>query len=179
MTDEGIRKIVKQYRKAIEEACRDGKFGSDLGFKDFPLGSCGDTCSLLAQHLLLKYNTKTLWVSAERGIDSHAWLVLKDDRITGPTQSNNEISDEIKNVLNIYSGGNYRDPDPYYEEKNITKGLIIDITSDQFDDFDIPVYVDGMSPFHKSFDFISATEHDGFLDERLSRFYHIIEKYLK
>lgn len=39
-------------------------------------------------------------------------------------------------------------------EHDLNNGLIIDITSDQFDDCENPVYIGQMDDFHQTFDFI-------------------------
>ena len=66
-----------------------------------------------------------------------------------------------------------------YDEKDLSSGLIIDITADQFEDFDEPVYVGRLNHFHSSFTFVDAHDYEGFQDNRrLDRLYMIIMKYL-
>ena len=56
---------------------------------------------------------------------------------------------------------------------------MVDITADQFDDYDIPVYVGGMDAFHRTFKFNQAHDYDGLVgDGRLVSLYETIEKYL-
>ena len=181
MTDKIIFQISEEYRKAIELACANHRFGDDLGFSTFPKGSCGDSCSMLAEHLLKHYGLHTLWISNERDEDSHAWLVVKDSRIKNPVGQVFEAPEVIRDVLKQYSGGNYNEKEGYihYEKKDVSEGLIIDITADQFDDFNDPVYVGYETQFHSSFSFVSATEHDGLSDGRLITFYAIVEEYLQ
>ena len=65
-----------------------------------------------------------------------------------------------------------------YSEMDLVKGLIIDITADQFDDCDISVYVGFSNPFHCTFDFNEAQDFDGLKNERLESLYKKIEEFL-
>ena len=65
-----------------------------------------------------------------------------------------------------------------YTVEDLQNGLIIDITADQFDDFDIPVYVGYMIPFHSTFEFRQAHNYDGLRDGRLINLFRMIERYL-
>lgn len=66
-----------------------------------------------------------------------------------------------------------------YEAEDLQDGLMVDITEDQFDDYDIPVYVGGMDAFHRTFKFNQAHDYDGLVgDGRLVSLYETIEKYL-
>ena len=85
MMDSEIRKLSSRFRSAIVAAHKDGKLSSDVIFSKFPHGCCGDTCYLLAEYLR-SYGIETIWYSAERGEWSHAWLVVKDERVNKPTQ---------------------------------------------------------------------------------------------
>ena len=51
MTDSEIKQLAEKYRKAIESAHKKGLFVNELGFENFPRGSCGETCYLLAEYL--------------------------------------------------------------------------------------------------------------------------------
>lgn len=66
----------------------------------------------------------------------------------------------------------------HYEETDLCNGLIIDITSDQFEGYDNPVYVGYMDEFHKSFDFVQAVDCDGVDEGRRSILYRVIASYL-
>ena len=63
-------------------------------------------------------------------------------------------------------------------KKNLHNGPIIDITADQFADYDILVYVGYQDSFHQSFDFIEAYDYDGLNDGRLYSLYRTIKEYL-
>lgn len=104
-----IYKLAGQFRRAIESAHSKGLFVHDIGFDDFPTGSCGDTCYLLAEYLK-GFGIESIWYSAERDKWSHAWLVVKDIRVKQPTPRFFEAPDDIRDVLNIYSGGQYNEP---------------------------------------------------------------------
>jgi hypothetical protein len=66
----------------------------------------------------------------------------------------------------------------HYEEDDLYNGLIIDITADQFLDYDIPVYVGTMDSFHSEYGFIQAHEFRGMGTERLEKLYRKIEKWI-
>lgn len=65
----------------------------------------------------------------------------------------------VKDVKKVTASRNFRDyayEDERYSEQGhvwliINNGTIIDITADQFDDFDQPVYVADISGFHETF----------------------------
>ena len=65
-----------------------------------------------------------------------------------------------------------------YEAEDLQNGLIIDITGDQFDDYDIPVYVGYLDDFHQTFIFNEATDYDGLNNRRLNDLYKKIGEYL-
>lgn len=159
MTD--IYELASRFRKAIESAHDKGLFARDIGFDDFPTGSCGDTCYLLAEYLRA-FGIDTIWHSGERDMWSHAWLVVKDERVKKPTPRFFEAPDDIRDILNLYSGGQYNESVDItrYEENDLQEGLIIDITGDQFVDYDLPVYVGDMDCFHKSFEFNQAHDYE-------------------
>ena len=177
MTDNQIRELAVKFRAAIEIAKNEGMFSSDIIFHHFPRGCCGDTCYLLAEYLK-ENGFETIWVSTERDDWSHAWLVLKDHRTHAPTTRSFEWPEGLYAVVKEY--GVIEPEKPFdvtrYKAEDIEDGLIIDITSDQFDDWNEPVYVGTMDYFHKSFEFVQAHDYDGLsdLNGRLSRLYRII-----
>ena len=59
-----------------------------------------------------------------------------------------------------------------YEESDLAKGILIDITADQFGQGSI--YVGPLDHFHRKFDFDFAHDYNGFGSARLSRLYDII-----
>lgn len=179
MTDQKIQQLATQYRAAIEAARDAGRFTSDFRFKRFPHGCCGDTSYLLAEYLS-EFGIETIWYSTSRRDSSHAWLVVKDERVKRPTPKSFLWPEELHDVL---SGYGVQSPEKEvditrYEEDDLRDSLIIDITADQFDDYDIPVYVGKIDPFHKRFRFIQAHDYDGLNDGRLYSLYRTIKEYL-
>ena len=79
---EEITKIARHFRSAILAAKKDGCFGisSYYPFNKFPHACCGSTSYLLAEYLETK-EIPSIWVSAVRKDWSHAWLVIKDERV--------------------------------------------------------------------------------------------------
>lgn len=80
-----IKQLANDFRNAIEVTRNLGGFDSDLIFKRFPRGCCGDASDLLAQFLLENdirtyYICGTYRANAVENLQSHAWL-LKDNII--------------------------------------------------------------------------------------------------
>lgn len=178
MTDRCIKKLAQRFRQAIDAAHRDHEFVDDFRFKNFPSGCCGDTRYLLAEYLL-QNGIETIWVSLQRDDWSHSWLVLKDRRVRKPTKIS--LPDDYIDLISIYRNQNFEAGTGtiHYKEHDLYDGLIIDITSDQFDDYAIPVYVGYMDAFHQSFDFRLAFDCDGRNDGRLADLYKIIMAYIR
>lgn len=174
MTDNRIRSLVNSFRKKIDRAQSKDLF-VDTMLEEFPIQCCGVTSRLLAE-FLLDNGIETLWISAEEfGTDeTHAWLVVKDDRIDSPRSCFNDVPNNIIGLLGTYGGGSSESirEATCYEEQNIENGLIIDITGDQFNE--APVYVGYMDNFHKRFDFVAAYEHEGLPNEEYAELYEII-----
>ena len=179
MTDYQIKKMSLIFRSAIEAAMEDNQFERDLRFMRFPKGCCGDTCYLLAE-FLRNEGVESIWCSTERGDWSHAWLVVKDNRIQLPVQKTVSFPEELRPVLANYGIENPAQGivNKNYMFDDLQDGLIIDITADQFPDYNIPVYVGLMDAFHKSFSFIQAYDNFELRDCRLVELYQIIIKYL-
>ena len=180
MTDYQIRRYAEKYRAAIEAAHDDGVFVHDTSFDDFPTGSCGAASYLLAE-FLRHYGIETVWNSGQRGDWSHAWLVVKDKRVRKPTPRAFSYPEELRSVIAEY-GVEHPEMEVVitnYEADDLKDGLIIDITADQFDDFNIPVYVGYIDSFHQTFELRQARDYDGLADERLINLYREIEKYLR
>lgn len=177
MTDRCIKKLAQRFRQAIDAAHRDHEFVDDFRFKNFPSGCCGDTSYLLAEYLL-QNGIETIWVSLQRDDWSHSWLVLKDRRVRKPTKIT--LPDDYIDLISIYRNQDFEAGTQtiHYKEHDLYDGLIIDITSDQFDDYDISVYVGYMDVFHQSFDFLQAIDFDGIYCKRLENLYGIIEAYI-
>ena len=168
MTDRKIEYYAKEYRNAIDVARKEGQFISDKWFSKFPESCCGDTSYLLAEYLKTK-GIETIWCSGQRGYETHAWLVVKDRRVNRPSPRINSFPKEVRNTMNRYGAELFRQEKEAtrYLEMDLAKGLIIDITADQFDDCDISVYVGYSNPFHCTFDFKEAQDYDELKSERL------------
>ena len=179
--DYRVGELVKTYRKAIDKAKDEGEFIGDCSFCHFPRGCCGDASYLLAEYLK-KNGIETIWVSNSNDETSHAWLVIKDDRVTGPSREENSLPEEIKPIIERYGGQfpSQQDKAKYYQYRDIRNGLIIDITVDQFASWD-DIYIGDMDSFHQAFRFIEAHDYVGLndLNGRLERLYGTIKKYLK
>jgi len=174
MTDNRIRSLANSFRKKIDRAQSKDLFANTI-LEEFPVQCCGVISRLLAE-FLLGNGVETLWISAEEfGTDeTHAWLVVKDDRIDSPRSCFDDVPNNIIGLLGTYGGGDSESIREVtcYEEQNIANGLIIDITGDQFNES--PVYVGYMDNFHKRFDFVAAYEHEGLPNAEYAELYETI-----
>ena len=174
MTDKRICYLVNSFRQKMERArIKDLFVGSIL--EKFPIQCCGVTSTLLAE-FLLSYGVETLWISAEEfeTRETHAWLVVKDDRIDFPHSCFNDVPNNIIGLLATYGGDSpesIREATCYIGQ-DIENGLIVDITGDQFNE--ASVYVGYMDNFHKRFAFVKAYEHEGLPNKEYARLYEII-----
>ena len=76
MNYEKIEMLATAFRDAIELMSKDDLNISEH-FKNFPNGCCGDTSELLS--IYLKENDiTTIYVSGEKGLQSHGWLEYED-----------------------------------------------------------------------------------------------------
>ncbi|MBR0426345.1 MAG: hypothetical protein IJK01_09570 [Clostridia bacterium] len=176
---EKIREYATTYRSALYAAYKDGKFINDIRFRTFPLGCCGDTCYLLAEHLR-RAGIETIWYSTERNDGSHAWLVVKDERVKPPTTKLFNWPEELEADLKTYG---IEHPESgieltNYEPSDFTEGIVIDITGDQFKDCGEAIFVGKADKFHQSFEFVNAHDISALNDERLCKLYRIVEEYL-
>lgn len=177
MNDVRIRTLVKHFRTAIENTRDAGLFAGDT-FENFPNGCCGDTSFLLAEFLRSK-ELESIYVCGEDYTNqTHAWLVIKDERIKIPAPSYLDLPDDIRKVLNSYSNGAYGAPVDvsHYIGSDVEGGLIIDITADQFGEN--PVYVGYICSFYRRFEFQSANDYAGLGSYRLRHIYRKILRYL-
>ena len=173
MTDNKLQTLVNGFRKSIDRAQSKNLFIDTL-LEEFPTQCCGYTSKLLAE-FLRENGIETLWISSEEleTHETHAWLVVKDDRINSPRSCYDGVPSNIMNLLSSYGGNNNSLSEATcYDACDIENGLIIDITGDQFGEQS--VYVGYMDSFHKRFDFISAYEHEGLFDDELIELYQII-----
>lgn len=178
MTDREIKQLVQEFRNAIESARDEGRFKGDISFNSFPWACCGDASLLLAEYLKTTYGVETIYVENERNQGSHAWLVVKDARIKTPQEKFNRYPERLWSTLQSYGVANPEKPInvTHYEWIDIKNGL--DISSDQFDDCDVPAYVGLIDKYHRTFSFSKADDYDGLKSSRLRRLYRIIEEYL-
>lgn len=105
-----IKRLVNQFRAAIDLAKDAGNFDMDFSFYKFPRGCCGDTCDLLAQ-FLLENDIRTYYVCGTY-IDGsfenhqyHAWLLTDNHTIidiTGDQFKDNP--DFLKYDKSVYVG---------------------------------------------------------------------------
>ena len=174
-----IKCLSTNFRQAIETARDNGDFSEDLCFDHFPRGCCGDTCYLLAEYLRT-FAVESIYYSGTRDDWSHAWLIIKDRRVKKPTSREFSWPEELRVTLEGYGVEHPAQTNVItrYEEADLESGTIIDITGDQFSDYDIPVYVGEMDSFHQEFEFSFAHDYEGLNDVRLSRLYRKIVKYL-
>lgn len=177
MNDMNIRRLAKQFRTAVENARDDGLFEGD-DFDNFPKRCCGDTSCLLAEFLRTQGQESIyVWGEDYTG-QTHAWLVMKDERVNIPEPTYLELPDDIRNVMNSYSNDAYNVPIDVsnYTENDVAEGLIVDITADQFEES--PVYVNYIYDFYRQFDFRSANDFTELGSDRLRNIYQTILRYL-
>lgn len=172
MIDSDIYKYVTQFKSAIIRARDDGLFDKDISFYRFPRACCGDACYLLAEYLCAR-GIETIYVWGDYKRQSHAWLVVKDQRVKIPIKKQIEIPMEIHSLLKQYSGNHNENVFiSNYDGNDINEGLIIDITADQFGAE--PIYCDYLGDFHRRFKFIDAHDYMGLGTSRLEWLYEII-----
>lgn len=176
-----LSELVQKFRVAIENAKRDHVFDNDICFDHFPRGCCGPTSDMLAEYLC-KNGYDTIYVCGWCGDQSHAWLILKDEKVREPQKRYFVAPDKIKDILSLYSGRSCMEPVDitHYEATDIEWGLIIDITADQFPEMlNMPIYIGFMDDFHKKFEFDQAYDYSGLQDSRLEFLYGQICSYIE
>lgn len=176
VTDQYIYDLACLFKAAMLAAKADGYFNRDICFREFPRGCCGDTCYLLASFLKEK-DIETLYVWGDRGFQSHAWLVVNDNRVRQSSTRYIKLEHEYIELLNRYggeSGGTIEDS--RYRARDLTNGLIIDITADQFGE--PSVYVGKRNDFYRKFTFRDAHICYGVHNSKLGDLYERITLYL-
>ncbi|ROR28510.1 hypothetical protein EDD66_10492 [Mobilisporobacter senegalensis] len=111
---DNLIRICLQFRKAIEKTNKNELL---ISFKNFPLGSCGDTSLILGSYLHSKGYGVYNYICGERGEQSHAWLE-KDGLIIDITsdQFGKENSSVYVGLINdFYSEFEVEFSHPYYE----------------------------------------------------------------
>jgi hypothetical protein len=178
MNDGKIRLLAKGFRRKIENAREAGLYADDATFSGFPHACCGDTSDLLAE-FLRSNGVETIYVYGDDAEhQSHAWLVVKDDRIAPPTHTHLDLEGEAAEAFASYTDGDERITsidNTHYTEQDIENGLIVDITADQFGK--APVYVGPMDDFHREFASPRADDFAGLYDNK--RLIDIYEKTMR
>lgn len=176
MNDQEIYQLVKMFKDATVSARDAGQFQNDISFYNFPKGCCGDTCYLLAS-FLLSYEIETIYVCGTHGNQSHAWLVLNDSRVKQPTPEFYYPENEYVQILGKY-GIESDGPIEHtrYKARDLTYGLVIDITADQFGE--PSVYVCSRNDFYRKFKFDFAHACNGVDNSRLRNLYDQIVAFL-
>jgi len=177
MNDIKIHRLVEQFRTAIEDARDVGSFIGDT-FNNFPNGCCGDTSCLLAEFLRSKRQESIYVCGEDYTNQTHAWLVIKDERVNIPSPDYLDVPGNILDVLNSYSNGAYSTPVDisHYTEDDVANGLIVDIAADQFGER--PVYVGYSCDFYRRFEFREASDYTDLANCRLRKIYQTILQYL-
>ena len=77
---------------------------------------------------------------------------MKDGRVQTPTPRTFSWPVELRDIVAQYGVENPEKEidQTRYEAEDLKGGLIIDITGDQFDDYDIPIYVGYLDRFHQT-----------------------------
>ena len=174
-----IRQLSVNYRKAIEDAVATGRLNQYQPFHKFPTGCCGKACYLLAEYLRAN-GVNTICCFSNRNDWTHAWLVLKEDWMQPLSAKESLELYECKSIISAYWTVSCEEQlfHEEYDNDTTAKGILIDITGDQFDDCFNSVYVGKMDHFHELFEFRSATAYIKLNDEELREMYSIISEYL-
>ncbi len=134
--EELLRSLACRFRRAIEQAHKEGALYDTPWLDRFPYRSCGTTSDLLAEYLY------------ESGFDD-IWRVCGSHTVKAAGEA------EMPQTHAWLTIGN----------PECLDSLLIDITGDQFKDdeiylrYDIPVYVGYMDAFHKLFSFDDSDYH--------------------
>lgn len=176
MTDQRIYELACIFKSAMVVARDEGLFNGDYCFDHFPRGCCGDTCYLLAT-FLQSYGIETLYVWGSRRSQTHAWLVVNDDRVRAPITRYTDVDGEYARLIKQY-GEELDGPIKVtrYEARDLTNGLVIDITADQFGE--PSVYVGKRNAFYRKFTFCDAHICEGATESRLSNLYRQTSSFL-
>ena len=99
--------------------------------------------------------------------------MVKDGRVQTPTPRTFSWPVELRDIVAQYGVENPEKEidQTRYEAEDLKGGLIINITGDQFDDYDIPIYVGYLDRFHQTFDFTEASDYNGLSNYRLCDLY--------
>ncbi len=153
--DNAVLQWARQFRGSLDDAKAVGCFNKNTPFSHFHSGCCGVTSEMLAEFLRCK-GIETIYVWGWWEDQSHAWLVVKDERVENPKRKVTRIPPEISAILSEYSGRTVGRSinSTNYKASDVQNGLIIDITADQFGE--VPVYVGETNQFYENFVFEAA-----------------------
>lgn len=176
MLDRNILELAEVYKEAMLAARDEGLFHGDMSFRNFPRGCCGETCYLLAT-FLKDYGIHTIYVWGDYGDQSHAWLVVDDDRVKQPKTQIFDPGADYRQLLSQY-GNEIAGPVKItrYKARDLTYGLVIDITADQFGE--PSVYVGKRNDFYRKFTFRDAHVCNGVENHRLADLYRTVLPFL-
>lgn len=155
---------ARWLRNAIEQTRDEGGF-SETPFECFPFQCCDDASCIMA-HVLQEEGIDCLLVSGySSSFGNHMWLVVDDDRVSEPTRTTFDATDECAKLIRSY--GSYHDVGfityEFYTPEHIAGGLIVDITADQFGE--ASVYVGECNSFYEAFDVNSIQPFHGLSKE--------------
>lgn len=174
--EDEVYNLASIFRSAIISAKDEGYFSRDYSFNHFPRGCCGDTCYLLAT-FLKSYDIQTIYVWGDYGMQSHAWLVVNDERVKLPKTRQINMGTECEALLRLYGNeSGYPKEITNYQARDLSNGLVVDITADQFGE--PPVYVGKRNAFYQKYLFRGAHICDGVSDYRLNEAYRKIMQFL-
>ena len=88
-----LKMLATSFRNAIEIMIKDDLYDLEH-FKDFPKGGCGDACELLSIYLK-ENNINALYVSGEKGFQSHGWLECEDYIIDITADQFNDVDEKV------------------------------------------------------------------------------------
>ena len=174
MADQDIYELASIFKSAMIAARDEGFFSIYNDFSHFPRGCCGETCYLLAS-FLREHGIDTLYVWGDYRTQSHAWLVVNDNRVKLPQRKSPQFDSQYYELISRY-GGCISEETAHYTARDLTQGLIVDITADQFGE--PSVFVGMRNDFYRKFKFRDAHICNGVSDSRLKNIYNRISSFL-
>ena len=94
MADQDIYELASIFKSAMIATRDEGFFSIYNDFSHFPRGCCGETCYLLAS-FLREHGIDTLYVWGDYRTQSHAWLVVNDNRVKLPQRKSPQFEVNI------------------------------------------------------------------------------------
>ena len=87
-----MESLVAEFRAALDKI---DWAKMPIGFKDFPLGTCGDISDILAEHLYLQGIENIDYVCGENESGTHAWLEIDGCAVDVTADQFDEITDKF------------------------------------------------------------------------------------